>query len=489
MSASAPRYCQCGKRLARDNAGARCGVCERQAMKQRAEPSAVPAGFWHTPAFRDAFNAQHMGHVARAYRRHPLNVANYGRDGIPQELLGDWLGLTQAQVSRIENGPPIRNLDTLTHWARTLRIPPELLWFKLPGEQAPFTSVTRLTMLSMTPALAPPVASFQLVPVGNGAFRNPDAAAMQTFRSADLQVGGGHLYASVIKYLQADVAPRLFGSNDGADNRAVFTAAAALTEMAGWMAHDAGRDTIAKQHFGRSLALVQVGGDHQLSAHVLGSMSHLASHLDQPDEAIELARQGQAVLRTGSANPSLESRLLALEARGFAGQDNKDADDCVKLLLRAEKALENSPDEPASPWVSHFDEGSLASEAARCMRQLGDLDEARRQAERIVTLRPSHRTRSRAFGQLALITVLVAQGKPDEACHIAYDVLAATQSLGSFLVIGQLLELQELLQPHRSSTVVGDFLACLEETVRERLWLYQWLTKDVGNQRSQWEGT
>jgi hypothetical protein len=36
--------------------------------------------------------------------------------------------------------------------------------------------------------------------------------------------------------------------------------------------------------------------------------------------------------------------------------------------------------------------------------------------------------------------------------------------------------------------VVGDFLACLEETVRERLWLYQWLTKEGGVQHSQWEG-
>jgi tetratricopeptide (TPR) repeat protein len=460
-------------------------------LQQRAEPPTVPSVFWQTPAFRDAFDSQHMGHVARAYRRHPLNVTEYGRDGIPQELLGAWLGLTQAQVSRIENGPPIRNLDTLAHWAHILRIPPELLWFKLPGERTPIALAIRLTagMPSAPPMPVSPSASFQLVPVGTGALGNPDAAAMQAFRSADLQVGGGHLYASVTKYLQTDVAPRLFGSSDGADNRAVFTAAAALTEMAGWMAHDAGHDTTAKQHFGRSLALVQVGGDHQLSAHVLGSMSHLANHLDQPDEAIELARQGQAVLRTGSAHPGLEARLLALEARGFAGQNNKDADKCVKLLLRAEKALENAPAEPPSPWVSHFDEGSLASEAARCMRQLGDLDEARRQAERIVTLRPSHRTRSRAFGQLALTTVLVAQGKPDEACGIAYDVLAATQSLGSFLVIGQLLALRQALQPHRSNTVVGDFLACLEETVRERLWLYQWLTNDAGSPHNQWEGS
>ena len=58
--------------------------------------------------------------------------ARYGRDGISQEMLGTWLGLTQAQVSRIENGPPIRNLDTLAHWARVLRIPVHLLWFKLP---------------------------------------------------------------------------------------------------------------------------------------------------------------------------------------------------------------------------------------------------------------------------------------------------------------------------------------------------------------------
>ena len=164
---SAPRYCQCGKRLARDHAGTQCGICEREGMRQRAEPPAVPAGFWHTPAFRDAFDAQHMGHIARAYRRHPLNVTNYGRDGIPQELLGDWLGLTQAQVSRIENGPPIRNLDTLAHWARTLRIPPDLLWFRLPGEKTPIGTPIHLTtgMLSAPPM---PRTAERIVSAGTG---------------------------------------------------------------------------------------------------------------------------------------------------------------------------------------------------------------------------------------------------------------------------------------------------------------------------------
>jgi hypothetical protein len=79
--------------------------------------------------------------------------------------------------------------------------------------------------------------------------------------------------------------------------------------------------------------------------------------------------------------------------------------------------------------------------------------------------------------------------KPDEACGIAYDVLAATQSLGTFLVISQLFDLQQLLQPHRGSTVVADFLACLAETLKERLWLYHWLTKDARGQRIHREGS
>jgi hypothetical protein len=101
-------------------------------------------------------------------------------------------------------------------------------------------------------------------------------------------------------------------------------------------------------------------------------MSHLASYLGAPDEAIALARQGQAALHAGPANPALEARMFALEARGVAGKDPADPAECSQLLLRAERALEDTPASTVSTWVSHFDEGSLASETTRCLRQLGD---------------------------------------------------------------------------------------------------------------------
>lgn len=60
---------------------------------------------------------------------------------------------------------------------------------------------------------------------------DPDLAAMRGFRAADLQVGGGRLYTTVLSYLQAAVAPCLFGAAKAGHDQGIFTAASALTEM------------------------------------------------------------------------------------------------------------------------------------------------------------------------------------------------------------------------------------------------------------------
>jgi hypothetical protein len=216
--------------------------------------------------------------------------------------------------------------------------------------------------------------------------------------------------------------------------------------------------------------LAQIGSDRQLTAHILASMSHLAHHLSQPEEAIGLARQGLERMSAGPRLPELDGLLLALEARGLAvlGQGRA----CIRLLDRAEGALTRHPDEAPSPWVSRFDEAALANETARSLCQLGDLHEAGRQAERIITLRPPDRARSRAFGQLLLATVLLAQGRLDEACALAHEVLAATRHLGSYLVVQQLLDLRQRLAPQRSSAAATMFLGSLDEALRERRWLF-----------------
>jgi hypothetical protein len=53
-------------------------------------PPDVPEDFWDTEQFRDAFAAQHIGQVSRAFRKHTHHIAAYGKDGIPQETVARW---------------------------------------------------------------------------------------------------------------------------------------------------------------------------------------------------------------------------------------------------------------------------------------------------------------------------------------------------------------------------------------------------------------
>jgi tetratricopeptide (TPR) repeat protein len=454
-----------------------CAPCQRKAHDLAQAPPPVPPSFWNAALMREALGSWHLGQVIRAYRHHPF----HGPRPLSQEVVAGWLNMTQTQLSRIEGGPPVNDLGKLTAWARVLGIPAGLLWFRLP-EQYGQLSYDDAVASDGRPVITHPSAgmlTLGLVPFRGAASSSAgsDVAAMQAFRAADCQVGGGHLYATVVSYLHTVVAPRLFGSL-ASTGQPVFTAAAALTEMAGWMAHDAGRDAAAQQHFQRALDLASAGNDKQLGVHVLASMSHLALHRAEPGAAIRLARRGHEALADAPPNPALSARLLTLEARGLGALPQPDPALCGKALLKAEQMLDTESAEPSSPWISRFDEGSLASEAARCLRQLGQFDAAAEQARRIIKVRPYSNTRSRAFGQLLLASVLVVRGEPEEACGIARQVLDATQSLGSYLVLQQLRDLGQVLEQYRAERSIAEFLTVLDETLRGGLWLYSWLSAE-----------
>jgi tetratricopeptide (TPR) repeat protein len=463
-------YCSCGTRLANDNRTGRCASCRQRDRERLVRPATVPADFWNHPELKAALAARHFGRVLRAYRSHPF----HGARPLAQDIVARWLGVNQSQLSRIENGGPLRDLERLVAWSRLLQVPEHILWFRLPPDAIGSPAYTRPRSAPVTAGAPASMSSMPRLPPELMPARTDDLAAMQSLRTADSQLGGGYLYATVASYLQHNVGPRLFGSGTvGSEEHGVFTAAAALTEMAGWMAHDAGRNQLAEQHFQRALGLAHAGQDHQLGASIFGSLSHLAHHTGHAEHAVAYATRGHERLQTGAPYPAVAAKLLAMQARGYAALHQDEA--CGQRLRQAERILADAPDEMPSPWVSHFDEASLAAEAARCFKRLGQLGAARRQAEHVVEMRPRHRARSRAFAQLMLVSVLIAEGKPDEACAVATEVLEATRSLGSYLVVQQLEQLERLLEPHRRNRDVSAFLDCLNAELRERRWLAHWL--------------
>jgi transcriptional regulator with XRE-family HTH domain len=128
-----PRYCvQCGARLASDNVGTTCRPCQHAAVEAAVRPPKVPSAFWDNEQLRDALvKERHIGHAVRSYRKHPF----HGQRSISQETAARWLSISQTQLSRIENGRPIYDLERLAQWANVFKVPPDLLWFALPDEE------------------------------------------------------------------------------------------------------------------------------------------------------------------------------------------------------------------------------------------------------------------------------------------------------------------------------------------------------------------
>ncbi|WP_433529091.1 helix-turn-helix domain-containing protein [Micromonospora sp. CA-263727] len=129
MTSTRHRYCRCGVRLARDNTGDRCSPCASHGRQQPGAAPEVPADFWNEAVLDQALQDRHMGRVIRAWRTHPY----HGRQPISQDQAASWVGMSQAQLSRIENGPPVVHLDRLAQWAAVLHIPEDRLWFALPA--------------------------------------------------------------------------------------------------------------------------------------------------------------------------------------------------------------------------------------------------------------------------------------------------------------------------------------------------------------------
>lgn len=449
MPELAAPYCECGTRLAADNAGPRCTGCLGRVRREAEGPPALPDHFWQTDQLRDAFAAQHIGLISVAYRQSP-----YHRRPISQERLGGWLNLTQAQVSRIESGPPIRDLDRLTHWARTLRLPPALLWFDLPGQpRVPLAA-------SSTPAwMGGPGYGSIAATVEGGALETIRAAAL-AFRAADRQLGGGRLYPMVVRFIQTEVAPQLVGHQHPPS--AVFSAASSLTDMAGWLAYDDERGDLAGQHFVQAFGLATAAGDQALSAQALVSQSHLALEDDRPRDAVRLAEAGLALVPDDPGCGALRTRLHAMKARGsaLAGAPA----DCLTALRASVLELSRAAT-GGHEWLSPFDEAALAAEAAICLRDLRDLAGAERQVARVLELRGPDRVRSRAFGNLTLATVRLGAGDLEGACEAGGQVLDVTPHLASDRVVGQLRALGHRLEPHGAVGPVANFLGRMTTTL------------------------
>ncbi|MGH3921741.1 MAG: hypothetical protein ACRDTT_02505 [Pseudonocardiaceae bacterium] len=400
------RYCRCGVRLARDNPDTRCGPCRQKAREGALRPPQVPAGFWETEQMRDALASWHMGQICLAYRHHRF----HGSCPLTQELVAGWLGTTQARLSRTENGPPIRNLDKLIHWARILRIPPKHLWFDLPEQRrmsagqeglagevvlpdgsllmpewTPESTGSLLDMaagdgVAITPTLAIRLAHEWLVTeppqivevragrrIGKGLVHKTERRVEQLRRLDDF-IGGGDLHELVRKELHATAGLLKEAAYDEALGKRLLAAVGNLCGLAGWVAADAGLHAAAQRYYTGGIRAAHAADDTPLAGNLISWLSYMFSYVGDPREAVLLAHTALTGARhraSATTKALFQQRIAWAHARaGELGQTKR-------ALGEADHAYEqrNADDDPG--WVYWLNRDEIDAMAGRCYTELG----------------------------------------------------------------------------------------------------------------------
>jgi hypothetical protein len=516
------RYCRCGTHLAADNPGRQCARCQRASRDKLITPPRVPPEFWQTEQFRDAFAAQHIGWVARVYRTHPHHHAVYGPSGISQTLLGQWLGISQPHISRIETEAPIRDLDTLVHWARVLRIPAELLWFKLPGDGSQLTTVEpqssgvppaptdpsdehtgddperdpvlsapwshrgtvevavvlsggdsrvkRRVFLSMTgPALTAPAHQWLVHEpeslVSGLAGRRVSSGLVGRFsamvaelRRMDDVAGGGSVLA-MAQQAFAWVAGLLDrASYDDRTGRALHVVLAELGQLCGWSAYDAGHHGLAQRYFVAGLRAAHTADDRPLGAHLLAFMANQAACQGQPAEGVTFIETALAGTR-GRATPALLAELYIWQALAFATL--RDTPACTAAISQARTQVEKLKPDDDPPWLYWLDPAAIAVNAGSCFLQLGQAEQAVAMFHEGFAQLGESFIREHQLHLTQLADALTRPGKQrdlDAAARLGMQSIDLAESLDSTRGAGLLRDLYFRMKPHGDVPAVRDFL-------------------------------
>ena len=359
---SAARYCmRCGGRLARDSRASMCAPCRQLSGIGSDHAPGFGADFWYTDQMRDSFASRDMGTVVRAYRYHPA----HGHKPLPQETVSRWLGVTQSQLSRIESGRNrVDTLDKLIHYARSLKMPADLLWFELPEEkeEAPQRSGDVFALPDG------PLVAATSVHTGS-ALADSLLGTLDLYANMDNLAGPQSLVTIAPQQLR--FVEDLLLNARGKDREQLLYVGARYAEFAGWIYQDAGALNSAMQMSSMALDFAQETGDETLMSYILMRRSNIATDAKRPELALKLA--DTALDKMSHLPPRYCA--VALRQRAHACAQLDQSDDCANTLELAFKFAERSAGSEKD-LAQYCTPEYVEMEAAHCWIELGQAGKA-----------------------------------------------------------------------------------------------------------------
>ncbi|WP_441248709.1 DNA-binding protein NsdB [Kitasatospora sp. McL0602] len=258
--------------------------------------------------------------------------------------------------------------------------------------------------------------------------------AVEVFRAWDASRGGGLQRKAVVGQLN-EVGGLLTHDLQPAVKTRLWTVAANLAVLAGWMSHDVGLEPTAQRYFVIAAQAAKEAGDRPRAGEAISRAARQMIHLGRADDALELIQLAHA--SSGDrALPRTQAMLRTVEAWAQASLGRSEA--VSRVLDEAEKLFVQDTGEAAPSWMQRFNEAELHGMEALVYRTLAEHDPgaarlAELHARQAIDLREkTGLERSALLDRITLASVYWISGEPDEAqvqAKLAMAVIGQNSSL------------------------------------------------------------
>ncbi len=214
-------------------------------------------------------------------------------------------------------------------------------------------------------------------------------------------------------------------------------------------------------HLGTAWRLGQAAGHNGLVAWVRGAQSMVELYDDHPEEALRMAREGQAL----APNPLVRAQLASWgEARALARMGDRRG--VLEAIARGSRAIESSGDDWSPGGVFSFSVGEFEQYCGTACLWLDLPEEAKRHADHAFELRDT--VAAKALARLDVAAAESQLGRPAEASQIGAEVLQMPAEYLIDPIVRRATELAASLEPHRSLAEVRDFNERLASLISTR---------------------
>ncbi len=449
---------------------------------------------------RDALGTWHMGRVIYAYRTHPFH-----RRALSQDTVGNWIGLTQAQLSRIENGRAPEELTKLIRYAQILGIPGQLLWFALPDQadaapplRSPAPALTISAIIDGRPVTLPidraaareteiedlltdltrqagapddEAGSGSIGPATPIALTAPLNADELDHLAAGLREAGRYLDESVIGYFRRQLShyqkadgrlgpdkalPVVLGMLGAIQQQmpvvkpqvqgALLAVGAEAAEFAGWLYRDLRSSSTATYWYDRAMEWAQIANDTAMQGYILLRKSQMAYEERDAQRVAtlaEAANHGQWHLP-----PIVRVEVIQQDARGRA-MLGEPAAAVERRLDQARQLFDGAQPDDRPQFGTYLDAGALLLREASCYIEAGKPIQAVACFDDALSATGLSR-RDQGYFRARRAFACALSGDPDDAARDGLAALSIASSVKSERTTRELRRTIKVLAPWSS---------------------------------------